>query len=70
MTGAAVGSAVGLLMPRLFDRQADAGLTQAAAHLPIAGLGPVTAVGPGRALRLQFGAGPGGVGLLGAVSLR
>lgn len=65
LTGAAVGTTAGLLVPRLFDGQP--GQAPVATTLPLTGLGPVTALGPRGAFTVQFGAGPRGIGLLGAV---
>lgn len=70
LTGAAVGSAVGLLVPRTFDGPStSAAITSMA--LPISGIGPATSLGRRAAGRvtLQLGAGNRSLGLLGAVAL-
>ena len=73
LTGAAVGTTVGLVMPRLFDEARPAtGEPVAAAPPPISGLGPVAHLGSGdsHSATLQFGAGARSVGIVGTVNLR
>jgi membrane-associated phospholipid phosphatase len=71
LTGAAVGTAVGMLMPRLFD---DYGASAAPAQIPtpaIVGLGPAARVSPRGVLpvALQFGAGSRSLGVVGTVGV-
>ena len=70
LTGAAVGSAIGLAVPRLFDdgRRGPAAAPMTTA--PLRALGPAAEVGPRWArARLQIGAAGGGVGVVGALRL-
>lgn len=72
LTGAAVGAAFGVLLPRVFDghgrRQAGGGVARAATPL-LRAVGPLARLGRAP-LGLQIGAGQGSVGIVGAVALR
>jgi len=71
LAGAAVGAAVGMLMPHVFDEgQASPGAGQPVA-MTIAGIGPAARLGPRNAVAtIQIGAGPGRLGIVGTVDLR
>lgn len=72
LTGAAVGTGFGLLLPRVFDghgRREDRGGVASAALRPLAAVAPLARLGRSP-LGLQIGAGPGSLGLVGAVALR
>lgn len=70
LTGAAVGSAVGLLVPRAFDGPSTATAITSMA-LPISGVGPAKSLGPRGAGRvtLQVGAGSRSLGVLGSLAI-
>lgn len=72
LTGAAVGTAFGVLLPRVFDghgrSEAPGGATRAATPL-LSAVGPLARLGRAP-LGLQIGAGHGSLGIVGAVALR
>jgi membrane-associated phospholipid phosphatase len=72
LAGAATGAAVGMLMPRVFDRYgSDTGTTRGSVPSLI-GLGPVARLSPGGVLPMsvQVGAGARSLGVVGTVSIR
>ena len=74
LVGSAVGTAVGMILPRVFDEwHVPDGSAQAAVTTsPLVGLGPVVRVGPQTAAapRIQFAAGARSLGVVGTVDLR
>jgi PAP2 superfamily len=72
LVGAAVGSAIGTLMPRLFDEDYSSGTAVPVTSSRIVGIGPVTQLARRSAapVNLQFGAGERSIGVVGTVGLR
>jgi len=72
LVAAAAGTAIGTLMPRLFDAGASSGAPDPAVSSQIVGMGPVTRLGSRSAapVSLQFGAGVRSIGVVGTAALR
>lgn len=72
LTGAAVGTTLGMLMPRLFDEYGASAGSDRSASPAIVGLGPAARLSPRGALpvSVQVGAGSRSLGVVGAVGRR
>lgn len=68
VSGALVGTAIGLTMPRLFNGAPSANAMPMTTG-SLTGIGPVARVGPGAWARLQLGANARGIGVVGALAL-
>jgi hypothetical protein len=72
LVGSAVGTAIGLVLPRVFDHARGPGATAASTQTPLAGLGPAVAVGraAGTVVALQPAAGARSFGVMATVPVR